>query len=78
MSVAAAKYRSTYALVTLLPLRQRVQTYARCGVPPTMMRTRWRLGSKRRLVATIEWLRWLPNDGFFPQMEQTLDIGGPV
>jgi lipase (class 2) len=42
-----------------------------------MMRTRWRLGSKRRLVATIEWLRWLPNDGFFPQMEQILDMRAP-
>ena len=40
-----------------------------------MMRTRWRLGLKRRLVATIEWLRLLPNPGFFPQIEQILDIG---
>jgi hypothetical protein len=64
--------------VTLPALRQRVQTYARWGVPPTMMRTRWRFGSKRRFVATIEWLRWWPNEGFFPQMEQTLDIGGAV
>src|SRR6187551_2306633 len=32
---------------------------------------RWRLGLKRRFVATIEWLRWLPNPGFFPQTEQT-------
>src|SRR5438477_426372 len=37
-----------------------------------MMRTRWRLGSKRRFVATIEWLRWFPKPGFFPQIEQTL------
>jgi hypothetical protein len=22
------------------------------------------------LVATIEWLRWWPNEGFFPQTEQ--------
>jgi hypothetical protein len=28
---------------------------------------------KRRFVATIEWLRLLPNPGFFPQTEQTLD-----
>jgi hypothetical protein len=26
------------------------------------------LGSKRRLVATIEWLRLLPNAGPFPQL----------
>jgi hypothetical protein len=25
------------------------------------------------LVATIEWLRWCPNDGFLPQIAQTLD-----
>jgi UPF0755 protein len=28
---------------------------------------------KRRRVATIEWLRLFPNDGFLPQTEQTLD-----
>jgi hypothetical protein len=27
-------------------------------------------------VATIEWLRWLPNPGFFPQTEQTLGTAG--
>ena len=30
---------------------------------------------KRRFVATIEWLRLFPNDGFLPQTAQTLDIG---
>jgi hypothetical protein len=55
-----------------------VQTYARVAVPPTMMRTRWRFGLKRRLVATIEWLRWFPNPGFFPQTEQIFDIGRAV
>jgi hypothetical protein len=39
-----------------------------------MIRTRWRLGSKRRFVATIEWLRLWPNPGFFPQTEQTLGM----
>jgi hypothetical protein len=43
-----------------------------------MILTRWRLGSKRRFVATIEWLRLWPKPGFFPQMAQTLDIGGGV
>jgi hypothetical protein len=33
---------------------------------------------KRRLVATIEWLRLFPNPGFLPQIAQTLDIGQPV
>jgi hypothetical protein len=36
------------------------------------------LGSNRRFVATIEWLRLFPKPGFFPQMAQTLDIGGGV
>jgi hypothetical protein len=34
---------------------------------------------KRRLVATIEWLRLCPNAGPFPQLKQTLamsDDGG--
>jgi SAM-dependent methyltransferase len=39
-----------------------------------MIRTRWRLGSKRRFVATIEWLRLWPNPGFFPQTEQTFGM----
>lgn len=55
-----------------------MQTYARVGVLPTMMRTRWRFGSKRRFVATIEWLRLFPKDGFFPHTEQIFDIGGEV
>ena len=66
------------AFSTLPALRQRVQTYARVGVPLSRMRTRWRFGSKRRFVATIEWLRWCPKLGFFPQMAQTFDIGGAV
>jgi hypothetical protein len=37
------------------------------------MRIFWRLGSNRRLVATIEWLRLFPNPGFFAQMTHTLD-----
>jgi len=51
-----------------------VQTYARCALPARRTRTRWRFGSKRRFVATIEWLRWLPKPGFLPQIAQTLDI----
>src|SRR6478609_1381694 len=38
------------------------------------MRMRWRFGSKRRFVATIEWLRLLPKLGLRPQTEQTLDM----
>jgi hypothetical protein len=36
------------------------------------------LGLKRRFVATIEWLRWWPKEGFLPQTEQTLDMGREV
>ena len=45
---------SQTALVTLPLFRQRVQTYARRATPSTSTRTRWRFGSKRRFVATIE------------------------
>jgi hypothetical protein len=48
-----------------------VQTYSRRGAPATRMRTFWRLGSKRRLVATMEWLRLLPNAGPFPHEKHT-------
>src|ERR1044072_1785924 len=39
------------------------------------MRTRWRFGLNRRLVATIEWLLECPNAGAFPQTAQTFDMG---
>jgi hypothetical protein len=45
---------SQTAFVTLPLFRQRVQTYARRATPSTSIRTRWRFGSKRRFVATIE------------------------
>ena len=54
--------------VTLPAFRQRVQTYTRRGAPSSMIRTFWRFGSKRRLVATIEWLRLWPNAGPLPQL----------
>ncbi len=53
------------AFVIFPDFRQRVQTYSREGVPPTSIRTFWRFGLKRRLVATIEWLRLFPNAGPF-------------
>ena len=55
-----------------------MQTYARCALPSNSTRTRWRLGSKRRFVATIEWLRLFPNDGFFPQTAQILAMTAGV
>src|SRR5262249_21740379 len=79
ISVAAgegAPARRFYAdLATLPALRQRVQTYTRRGLPPSSIRTFWRFGLKRRLVATIEWLRLWPKAGFLPQEWQTLDMG---
>src|SRR5207253_687112 len=46
------------------------------ALPPRRTRTRWRFGSNRRFVATIEWLRLCPKEGFFPQTAQTLDMAG--
>jgi len=60
--------RAQTAFSTLPAFRQRVQTYTRLGALPTMILTFCRLGSKRRLVATIEWLRLLPNAGPLPQL----------
>src|SRR5712691_12155797 len=40
-----------------------------------MTRTCCRFGLNRRFVATIEWLRLWPNEGFFPQMAQIFDMG---
>src|ERR1044072_5945417 len=47
--------------------------YARLATPFRSTRTFCRFGLKRRPVATIEWLRLFPNDGFLPQDAQTLD-----
>jgi hypothetical protein len=44
------------------------------GEPFSSTRTRCRFGSNRRFVATIECDRWLPKDGFFPQIAQTFDM----
>ena len=60
--------RAQAAFVILPALRQRVQTYARLGAPPSRIRTFWRFGLKRRRVATIEWLRLFPNAGPLPQL----------
>jgi hypothetical protein len=56
---------------TLPALRQPVQTFSRLGVPFTVARTRWMLGSNRRLVILRDQGRLLPNVGFFAQMSQT-------
>ena len=54
--------RGSGGLGHLPAFRQRVQTYSR-QASPTSMRTFCRFGSKRRLVATIEWQRLCPNAG---------------
>jgi predicted nucleic acid-binding protein len=66
--------RAAYAFVTLPAFRQRVQTYTRRGAPATSMRTRWRFGSKRRFVATLEWLRLCPKAGPLLQTWQTFGM----
>jgi len=43
--------------------------------PFSSIRTFCRFGSKRRLVATIEWLRDWPNAGPLPQLWHILAIG---
>ena len=55
-----------------------MQTYTRRGVPASSMRTFCRFGSKRRLVATIEWLRLLPKAGPFPHEWQTFAMAAAV
>lgn len=64
----SAARRHQTALVTLPAFRHRVQTYTRRGVDPSRIRTFCRFGLNRRLVATIEWLRLLPNAGPFAQL----------
>jgi hypothetical protein len=64
--------------MTLPAFRHLVQTYTRRGAPPTMILTFCRFGSKRRFVATIEWLRLWPNAGFLPQLWQTLAMRARV
>lgn len=57
--------------VTRPARRQEVQTFSRFDVPSTRARTRWIFGSQRRLVRRWEWLKFIPNEGFFPQSSQT-------
>ena len=57
--------------VTLPALRQPVHTLRRFGVPLTVARTRWMLGSKRRFVILRDHGRLLPKPGFLAQMSQT-------
>src|SRR5262245_57161920 len=55
---------------------QPVQTWIRLGVPLMVARTRWMLGSKRRLVIFRDHGRLLPKPGFLWQMSQTAAIRG--
>src|SRR4051794_24370417 len=61
--------------VTLPALRQPVHTLSRLRVPLTVARTRWMLGSKRRLVIFFDHGRLLPKPGFLAQMSQTAATG---
>src|SRR6478752_6144472 len=61
--------------VTLPAFRQPVHTLSRVRVPLTVARTRWMLGSKRRLVIFFDHGRLLPKPGFLAQMSQTAATG---
>jgi hypothetical protein len=53
---------------------QLVQAWIRRGVPSTSARTRWTLGSHRRLFRLCENVTDFPNHGFLPQMSHTAAI----
>lgn len=65
-------------LTTLPDRMQEVHTLRRFGVPSTRARTRWMLGSQRRLVRRWEWLMFIPNDGFLPQSSHTAAMTADV
>jgi hypothetical protein len=48
-----------------------VHTCSRFGAPFTTARTRCTLGFHRRLVRRCEWLTFMPNPGFLPQISHT-------
>ena len=73
--VAAGSCVRRGGLVTLPARMHEVQTCSRLGAPSTMARTRWMFGSQRRLVRRWEWLTFMPNEGFLPQMSHTAAIG---
>ena len=54
----------------MLALRQAAQTFSRCGVLPTIARTRWMLGFQRRFVRRCECEMLCPKLGLFPQTSQ--------
>ena len=58
-------------------LMQLVQAWIRRGVPFTSARTRWMLGSHRRLIRLCENVTDFPNHGFFPQISHTAAIASP-
>ena len=57
--------------VTLLALRQRVQTATFLGVPLTRTRIFWTFALKRRRVRRCEWEMLFPNPGVLPQISHT-------
>ena len=50
---------------------QEVQTLSRFGLPPTVARIRWMLGSQRRLVFFFDHGTLWPKPGPFPHTSQT-------
>src|SRR5829696_2780040 len=53
---------------------QLVHTLSRRGEPSTIARTRWMLGSQRRLFRLCENVTDFPNHGFLPQISQMAAI----
>ena len=54
---------------------QEAQTFRRFGLPATVARTRWILGSQRRLVFFFDQGTLWPKPGLFPHTSQTAATG---
>ena len=74
---AVGSYVRRGGLVTLPARMHEVHTWSRFGAPSTTARTRCTLGFQRRLVRRCEWLTFMPNEGFLPQISHTAAMGEP-
>jgi hypothetical protein len=62
------------AFVTFPERMHRVQTFTYFGLPSTTARTRWTLGSQRRLLTLWAWEILLPDIGPLPQISHRCAI----
>ena len=74
LKARSREHRNSYR-ATLPALMQDVQTFRRFGLPPTVARTRWILGSQRRLVFFFDQGTLWPKPGPFPQTSHTAATG---